>query len=59
MEKEAMIIFRCDDGIVRSMEIEIDTELVESAEKDGILQKFDVSTNVLSEVNRFLQVFEN
>lgn len=59
MEKESLIIFRGDDGIVRSMEIEIDTELVESAEKDGILQKFDVSTNVLNEVKRFLELFSN
>ena len=59
MDKQALIIFRGDDGIVRSMEIEIDTELVESAEKDGILQKFDVSTNVLNEVKRFLELFSN
>ena len=59
MDKQALIIFRGDDGAIRSMEIEIDTELVESAKHDGILKKFDASTNVLNEVKRFLQVYEN
>ena len=59
MEKQALIIFRGDNGIVRSMEIEIDTELVESAENDGILKKFDGSDSVFNEVKRFLEIFEN
>ena len=59
MEKEALIIFRGDDGIVRSMEIEIDTELVESTKQDGILKKFDGSDSVFNEVKRFLEMFEN
>ena len=59
MEKQALIIFRGDDGVVRSMEIEIDTELVESAEKGGILKKFDGSDNVFNEVKWFLGLFEN
>lgn len=59
MDKQALIIFRGDDGMVRSMEIEIDTELVESAENDGILKKFDGSDTVFNEVKRFLGMFEN
>ena len=59
MEKQALIIFRGDKGIITSMEIEIDTELVESAEHDGILKKFDGSDSVFNEVKRFLEVFEN
>ena len=59
MDKQALIIFRGDEGIVASMEIEIDTELVESAKQDGILKKFDGSDSVFNEVKRFLQVFEN
>ena len=59
MEKEALIIFRGDDGAIRSMEIEIDTELVESAKQDGILKKFDGSDSVFNEVKRFLEIFEN
>ena len=59
MDKQALIIFRGDDGAIRSMEIEIDTELVEGAEKDGILKKFDGSDSVFNEVKRFLEMFEN
>ena len=59
MDKQALIIFRGDDGVISSMEIEIDTELVESAKQDGILKKFDGSDSVFNEVKRFLQVFEN
>jgi len=59
MDKQALIIFRGDDGVIASMEIEIDTELVESAKQDGILKKFYGSNSVFNEVKRFLQVFEN
>ena len=59
MDKQALIIFRGDDGVIASMEIEIDTELVESAENDGILKKFDGSDSVFSEVKRFLGMLEN
>lgn len=45
--------------MVRSLEIEIDTELVESASQDGILKKFDGSDSVFNEVKRFLGMFEN
>ena len=59
MEKQALIIFRGDGGIITSMEIEIDTELVESGDEDGILKKFDGSDSVFNEVKRFLEIFEN
>ena len=59
MEKQALIIFRSDNGVITSMEIEIDTELVESAAHDGILKKFDGSDSVFNEVKRFLGLFEN
>lgn len=59
MGKQALIIFRGDDGMVRSMEIEIDTELVEIGDKDGILKKFNGSDSVFNEVKRFLGLFEN
>jgi len=59
MDKQALIIFRGDEGIVASMEIEINTELVESAKQDGILKKFDGSDSVFNEVKRFLGIFEN
>ena len=59
MEKQALIIFRSDNGVITSMEIEIDTELVESGDKDGILKKFYGSDSVLNEVKRFLEIFEN
>lgn len=59
MDKQALIIFRGDDGVIASMEIEIDTELVESAENDGILKKFDGSDTVFNEVKRFLGMLEN
>ena len=59
MEKQALIVFRGDNGVITSMEIEIDTELVESAEHDGILKKFDGSDSIFNEVKRFLEIFEN
>jgi len=54
MDKQALIIFRGDDGMVRSLEIEIDTELVEIAET-----KLEGSGDVFNEVKRFLGMFEN
>lgn len=54
MDKQALIIFRGDDGMVRSLEIEIDTELVEIAET-----KLESPSDVFNEVKRFLGLFEN